>query len=341
MKVGLETVVSYFEGDIMKREDFDYLQSTLPPGLKGVFKGPEQRYRFRNDDAAEILATKAAKKALDKANLSPSDIDYIISGNTGGKYVLPMVGCYVHNKLGFRKETPVLNVATCCSSFIDAFEVAWNYIIAGKYKKILVVMSSAWETSGGGGRIDLTDFTGVLMGDGAAAAIVSSENLKCEFITYHNRTFGELYDLCYCAPKGPVHAEMRQAKDQPPIGNYLFTAPEFLPFWAEHAEGFGIEGIQGALKQANLSLKAIDTVLFHQPFDMLYDMWMDGAAKAGLSKDKWKHTWQKYGNLSNVVIPVNLAEFSEKGELKKDSIIALLAIGAGFHAPTMLIRWLA
>jgi 3-oxoacyl-[acyl-carrier-protein] synthase-3 len=90
-----------------------------------------------------------------------------------------------------------------------------------------------------------------------------------------------------------------------------------------------------------MKLSDVDTVIFHQPFDMLYDHWIEGAAKAGLSKEKWIHTWDKYGNLSNSVIPVNLAEFWEEGKLKKNSIIVLLTLGAGFHMPTMITRWLA
>ena len=36
----------------------------------------------------------------------------------------------------------------------------------------------------------------------------------------------------------------------------------------------------------------------------------------------------------------NLAEFWENGDLKKDTIMAWIAIGAGGHAPTMIVKWL-
>jgi 3-oxoacyl-[acyl-carrier-protein] synthase-3 len=120
----------------------------------------------------------------------------------------------------------------------------------------------------------------------------------------------------------------------------MYGTPEFFQWWMRVGERFGIDGFNGALEKAGLSLSDLDTVLFHQPVDMLYDMWMDGAEKAGLSKDKWKHTWHKYGNLAAAVIPVNLAEFWQKGELRKNSIMALITIGSGGHAPTMIIRWL-
>lgn len=340
MKVGLETVVSEFPENVVKDTDYAYLNMVIPPMLKGRFRVPAETRRFKDDNAAEILAERVAKKALDSAGLRPSDIDYIIANNCGGKFTVPMVGTYIHHELGFREETPVLNVSQACASFVDACEVAWNLILAGKYKRVLVVTVSVWETSGGQARADLTDPMSAVMGDGAGAAIVSCQNLKCEFLSYYNRTWGEVYELSGAGPRSAANPELKQAEDQPAVSNYMFGTPQFFEWWQRVGPTFGIEGLKGALKMAGLVLSDLDMVIFHQPADMLYDMWMDGAEKQGVSKDKWKHTWEKYGNTSNAVIPINLTEFWEKGELKKDSILAWITIGAGGHAPTMIVRWL-
>jgi 3-oxoacyl-[acyl-carrier-protein] synthase-3 len=341
VKVGLETVVSVLPETVVKAEDQAYLEPTIPEMMRGIFKFPDEVRRLINNDAAEILAERAAKKALEKAGLKPSDIDYIIANNSGGKYPAPLVGAYVHHKLGFPQETPVLNIQNLCASFVEACEVAWNYVLAGKYKRILIVTVAALNTSGGGGRSDLTDFIFAVAGDGAGAAIVSSENLKCEFLSYHSRTFGEIYEMCGAVVRSPLHPGLKGAPEQPAVSVYTFGTPEFFDWWQAVGERFGIDGINGALKKANLTISDIDIVIFHQPTDLLYDAWMEGAAKAGLSKDKWKHTWYKYGNMGPAVIPVNLAEFWEAGELKKNSIMAWITIGAGGHAPAMIVKWLA
>jgi 3-oxoacyl-[acyl-carrier-protein] synthase-3 len=327
-------------GTVVRAKDQAYLEPVVPEPLKGKLRFPDEIRRFRSNDAAEILAEKAAKKALDKAGLKPSDIDYIIANNCGGKYAIPMVGAYVHWKLGFPQETTVLNIGNACASFVDACEVGWNFVLAGKYKRILIVTVSAWETQGGAGRTDFTDPQAAVMGDGAGAAIVSAQNLKCEFLSHYNRTFSEVYDMCGADVRSPAHPELKGAPAQPPISVYMYGTPQFFGWWQEKGERFGIDSITGALKKANLPLHDLDLVIFHQPADLLYDTWIYGAEKAGLSKDKWKHTWHKYGNLANAVVPVNLAEFWEKGELKKDMIMAWITIGAGGHAPTMIVRWL-
>jgi len=38
---------------------------------------------------------------------------------------------------------------------------------------------------------------------------------------------------------------------------------------------------------------------------MRYDRWIDEAEKEGVSRDKWKHIWNRYGNLSIAVLPCN------------------------------------
>jgi 3-oxoacyl-[acyl-carrier-protein] synthase III len=37
---------------------------------------------------------------------------------------------------------------------------------------------------------------------------------------------------------------------------------------------------------------------------------------------------------------LNLAEFWENGELKKGMTMAWITIGAGGHAPSMIVKWL-
>ncbi len=340
-KVGLEMMVSYFDGRIVTAKDQAYLEPVIPPALKGVMKFPDQLYRLDNKDAAEILSERVAKKCLEKAELKPSDIDLIIANNCGGSMAVPMVGGYVHWKLGFSQRVPVYNLQSACASFVDGCEIAWNLVLSGKYKRILLVMVSAWETLGSAGRVDYTDPQSAVMGDGAGAAIVSSQNLKCEFISHYNTTYSEVYELCGASLRQPANPGLPGAPEQPPTSIYMFGTPEFFAWWMRVGPNFGIDNIRGALENAHLSLESLDTVIFHQPADLLYDMWMDGAEKQGLPKSKWKHTWHKYGNLANAVVPVNLAEFWGRGELKKNETMAWITIGAGGHAPTMIVKWIA
>jgi 3-oxoacyl-[acyl-carrier-protein] synthase-3 len=341
MKIGLEALASYFPETIIRREDFSYLDPVIPKGMEQELRGPDEIRRLSDFNAVEIMAEKVAQKALDSAGLKAADIDYIIAGNFGGKYTIPMVGTWVHHQLGFRLETPVLNIQNCCASFVDACNVAWNLIRAGEYKRILVVMVSAWNTGGGYVSIDQTTPFAKFLGDGAGAAIVSSENLKCEFLSYTNRTFGEIYNHIATELRPSEHPELQhKSPAQAAMGNYLYADEWFYEWQQKFGKTFALEGILKALEKANLSLSDLDWIVIHQSYPAGYEEWINGGEEAGISRDKWKETWNKYANIGNVDVVPNLEELWQERKLSKGSIIALFPPGGGGHTPCMVLRWL-
>jgi 3-oxoacyl-[acyl-carrier-protein] synthase III len=337
MKVGLETVVSYFPETIIRREDFAHIDAVTPPAMAKLFKGPDEIRRSKDYNAVEIMGQRVAKKALDKAGLLPSDIDFILAGNLGGKNVVPMVGTKIHHELGFPEETPVVNIQNCCAGFIDACNVAWNLLKAGEYKRVLIVMVTAWAT--GGWDVDQTSPLAKQFGDGSAAAIVSAQNLKCEFLSYVNKTVGSLYDHLAWDFRRTMHPEFLTGPTaQRSVGMYLWGDEAFLE-WAQDKR-IAIDCIEKALKKANLKVSELGMIFFHQAQDVFFERWMEGAEEAGVSKDKWKETWNRYGNIGNVEVASNLAEWWEKGQIPKGSIIAFWVPGGGAHIPCMILKWL-
>jgi len=339
MKIGLETIVSHFPENVVTREDYSYLDPVIPEDLKERFRGADQLRRNTDEDAAESMGEIVARKALDSAGLKTSDIDFIIAGSFGGKYVFPLVGTWIHHALGFSDEVPVLNMQNCCAGFVDGCHVAESLIRSGMYKRVLVVMVTAWMARG-----SAIDPTGPMIknfGDGSGAAIVSSQNLKCEFLSYHNRTVGELYNhMCFSLKpnQNPELTEISGAKTD--MGNYLWADDWFFGWQEREGKSYAIDVIEKAVKKANLTLSDVDKVVIHQADYLLYDNWMKGGEERGVSKDKWKETYHKYANIGNVDIAPNLVELWESGEIKNGSILAFFAPGAGGHTPCMIIRWL-
>jgi 3-oxoacyl-[acyl-carrier-protein] synthase-3 len=307
---------------------------------KMLFDRPDEMRRWKGDDAVEVAAERVTAKALDSAGLKASDIDFIIASNIGGKYNAPYVGTWIHHKLGFREETPVLNIFNACASFIDGLNNAWHLVRAGEYKRILVVMVTAWDIKGEG----LADPTSPLIsifGDGAGAAIVSSQNLKCEFISYYSRTWGYLYDHIFVKLRPAMHPELRETvKLQSELGNYLWVSEYCAVDWLkEMGPRIAIEGIEKAVKKVNLTIPDIDMVVFHQGPEHAVEDWIEGGVKGGISRDKFKHTYNNYGNVGNIDIGITLAELWEDGKIARNSIIALVGMAGGGHAPTMILKW--
>jgi 3-oxoacyl-[acyl-carrier-protein] synthase-3 len=337
MKVGFETVVRYHPDTVIKRSHFSYLDAIMSEEEREMFKGPDERRVLKDDNAVEILGEKVARKALDSAGLTTSDIDFIIAQNYGGKHIMPLVGSGIHNKLGFSKETNVLNIHNDCAGFIDGCHVAWDLLLSGEYKRILVVMVAAWLAKGWG--IDQTGLWAKVFGDGAGAAIVSSQNLKCEFLSYYGQTYSELYGHVCIDLMPPANPELlkKAGVQATTMGNYQY-GDQYLYNWQER-EGKGqmLEGVTKALKKANLTLSDLDMVILHQAMPVLHERWIAGMEEAGVSRGKFKEYWHKYGNMGCVDIAAILAELWEKGQLPRDSTIFTGSRGTLAHHDNKMV----
>jgi 3-oxoacyl-[acyl-carrier-protein] synthase III len=343
MKVGLETVVSYFPEKIMQRSDFAYLDAVIPEGQGEMFKGPDEVRRFEGEHAVEIMAERVTRKCLDSAGLEPSDIDFIVSANIGGRRLFPMVGTYIHHKVGFKAATPVVNIQNFCASLVDGINLGWNLVLSGRYKRVLVVavtgIGAALGKTGWG--IDQTNPAARFFGDGSGAAIVSADNLKCEFLSYANRTLGELYDHLSMELMPVMNPNLKEkAGVKSDTGIYMSMDEWFIEWGMNLGKTIIVPTIEEALKEAGLTLSDLDMVLLHHPMDFFHNKWIQDGIAAGIAKEKWKEAFNKIGNCGNVDVAYKLAELSEQGVIRKGSIIALYPPGLGGHTPCMIIRWL-
>jgi 3-oxoacyl-[acyl-carrier-protein] synthase III len=128
------------------------------------------RQRFYIDpkrETTETLMCDASVKALERANLRPQDIDFIITSSSTPFQRIPNSVCTVAERLGIR-TTPGIAVDTACTGALYAYEDAQNRILSGRYDTILVCNGESFSPI-----LDFSDFsTAILFGDGAAATIL-------------------------------------------------------------------------------------------------------------------------------------------------------------------------
>jgi 3-oxoacyl-[acyl-carrier-protein] synthase-3 len=336
MNTGFETVVSYFPDTKVTAKDYAHLESLMPSWMSM----PLEKRRFPDPHANEIMVLKVAEKALKSVNLEPKDIDLIVCQSFGGRFIVPGLAGFLHKKLGFRRETPAWNIQDICASFLDACEIASNAIKVGsEYKRALVVAVSALETGGWG--TDPSHPVSAVMGDGAGAAIISARNLRGEFLAYNSETYGEIYEPAVMAFDPPAHPEMLKGGDwvinKGGCGPHL--TPEFEDLYSSVLSQMVVDAFTNATRKAGIKVEDIDLVVAHQAFAGLLQIWEKAVAPLGLPPERWRSTWDKYGNVGACDVPITLADLiSEKG-IPRGSIIALFAPGGGGHTPTIIMRW--
>src|SRR5215470_3372304 len=91
--------------------------------------GIEERRWVSEGETGTTLATAASKEAIERAGLSPRDIDLIILATLSPDFNFPGTGVFVQRALGIA-EIPCLDIRQQCTGFIYGMSIADAYIRA-------------------------------------------------------------------------------------------------------------------------------------------------------------------------------------------------------------------
>mgnify|MGYP001499913312 FL=1 len=94
--------------------------------------------------------------------------------------------------------------------------------------------------------------------------------------------------------------------------------------------------IKKVLDKAKLKLTDIDMFIFHQANKNLLDYL---CLKLGINKNKTFTNVQKYGNTADASIAITLNDAVESKKIKKNSLVLISGVGAGFVFGASILRW--
>ena len=149
----------------------------------------ERRYAHRTKETTATMGIEAAKIAIERAGITPQDIDFIIFATICPDYYFPGCGVLVQRAMKM-KEIGALDVRNQCSGFVYALAAADQFIKTGMYKNIFVVASEkhsfGLDFSTRGRNIS------VIFGDGAGAVVLQpTEDDNRGILSTHLHSDGE------------------------------------------------------------------------------------------------------------------------------------------------------
>ncbi|MDZ7263222.1 MAG: ketoacyl-ACP synthase III [candidate division KSB1 bacterium] len=277
------------------------------------------------------LAFEAAKIALDRAHLQPSDIDFIIFATLSPEYQFPGSGVLLQEKLGIA-PVPALDVRNQCTGFIYALSVADQYIKTGMYRRIMVVGAEIHSTG-----LDLTTRgrdVAVLFGDGAGVAIVEpSTDPDRGILSTHLHADGRFARELYAENPGGLHI--------PRLTHEMIDNASIYPIMNgrqvfKHAVVRFCEAIEECLKANHVTQDQIGLVIPHQANQRITEA---VAQRFNLGMDRVFSNIHKYGNTTAASIPIALHEALTEGRIKDGDYVVLVAFGSGFTWGSALLRW--
>lgn len=323
----------YVPDNIVTNDDLSKLMDTSDEWIQERTGIQERRHIKKGDgNSTAIMGLKAAKQAIDRAEINKDEIDLIVFATLSPDYYFPGCGVQIQEKLSI-KTCPALDVRNQCSGFVYGISVADQFIKTGMYKNVLVIGS---ENHSGG--LDMTNrsrHVSVIFGDGAGAAVLTRSDDESGILSTHLHSQGEYIDEL--SLRGPstekwvpeIIAENPQEDIPyyPKMNGQLVFKNAVVRFSEVINEGLDFNG----LKKEN-----IDMFIPHQA-NLRISQFIQ--KKLGLEDTQVHNNIQKYGNTTAASIPIALTEAWEKGKIKKGDLVVLAAFGSGFTWGSVIIRW--
>ena len=308
----------------------------------------ERRYAHRTEETTTTMAVEAAKLAIERAGLTPQDIDFIVFATLSPDYYFPGCGVLVQRALKM-KEIGALDVRNQCSGFVYALSVGDQFIRSGMYKNILVIGSEKHSFG--------LDFStrgrnvSVIFGDGAGAVVLQrSDDETSGIISTHLHSDGESAEILAMYNPG-THANHWNAQPYADFDNAEIGQMFMSHAMIDNAQNFPYMDGPAVFKKAvvkfpEVILEALTASGF-KPADLKLLIPHQAnlriaqfvQQKLQLRDDQVYNNIQRYGNTTAASVPIALCEAWEKGLVSKGDLVCLAAFGSGFTWASALLRW--
>ncbi|GAB3376175.1 beta-ketoacyl-ACP synthase III [Massilia agri] len=283
--------------------------------------GISSRHYAAADENASDLAVHAARKALESAGKSPSDIDLVIVASSTPDFhgSFPSTACIVQTKLGMANNSAAFDVQAVCSGFVYAVSTADAFIRAGVYKRVLVIGAEVFSRI-----LDFNDRTTcVLFGDGAGAVVLEASEEPGVLATklHADGSHADILSIPGNLAGGAVAGSGFLYMDGPAVFKLAVTVLE--------------EVAKEALEHAKMQPSDVDWLIPHQANLRI----MKGTAKKlGLPMEKMVVTVDQHGNTSAASIPLALDAAVRDGRIRKGQNVLMEGVGGGFTWGAILAR---
>jgi 3-oxoacyl-[acyl-carrier-protein] synthase-3 len=289
--------------------------------------GIRERHIVDPGVATSDLAAEAALKAIAKAGLKPSDIDFVVVGTTTPDMIFPSTACLVQSKIGATRAWG-FDLMAACSGFTYALTTAAQMVASGASRHSLVIGADVMSSI-----IDYTDRTTcVLFGDGAGAVVVeATDDDGIGIIDFENYVDGSGGPALCLPAGGSLRPASHETIDQR-LHYVKQDGQNVFKFAVRNTE----EACRRILERNNIDANDIDLFVSHQANSRIIK---SAADKLGLAPEKVVINIERFGNTTGGTIPLALNDAVDDGRLKHGDLLLLASVGAGFTVGSVLLRW--
>jgi 3-oxoacyl-[acyl-carrier-protein] synthase-3 len=288
--------------------------------------GIRERRIASDGETTASLATKASLKALDVANIAPTEVDLIIVSTSSPEYLFPATASLVQDRLG-ANNAGAFDILAACTGFIYALNIASQSIQSGSIRNALVIGSETLSRI-----INWNDrATCVLFGDGAGAFVLQAGEEESGLLSAVMRSDGSGGDLL-CIPGGGSRYPTSAETVNQGMHFVKMNGREVFRF----ATRVMVQSTHEVLRKAELTLDDIDLVIPHQANIRIIET---AVRNLNIPMERCAVNIDRFGNTSTASIPIATCEAIAEGRLNPGDNVVFVGFGAGLTWGAAVVKW--
>ena len=320
----LGTGHAYPEG-ILTNADLEKIVDTTDEWIT-TRTGIKQRRKAAKGEYTSLFAVRAARQAIERARIDPSDIDTLICATVTPDQILPSTACLIQAELG-ANNAAAFDIAAACSGFLYGLTLSDSLIRTGQSRCALVLGAEVLTQY-----VDYTDRgTCVIFGDGAGAAIVGPVESGRGILAAKIKSDGRFAEHLY-APGGGTRRGT--TAETIAAGDHFFKMKGNETFKVAVRSMTDIS--KEVLEAAGEKAENVNLFIPHQANQRITDA---VANKLDVDSARVYSNISMHGNTSSASIPIALDECVEAGRVREGDLLLMASFGGGFTWGGVLVRW--
>jgi 3-oxoacyl-[acyl-carrier-protein] synthase III len=318
-------VGSYVPERVLANSDLEKMVETSDEWIF-TRTGIKERRVAKKGEATSDLAARAALLAMERAKVTPEQIDLIILATITPDMPFPSTACLVQEKIGASRAA-AFDIQAACSGFIFGLEVGQQFIMSRTYDTVLVIGAEKLSSI-----INWSDRnTCVLFGDGAGAAVLRNRPQAHGLLTACMASDGGRAGLLCMPGGGSAH---------PPTHETVSAGMHFLRMDGKETFKNAVNAMYAAaqevLARCELDVSQIKCIIPHQANRRIIDAVTE---RLGANPEQVFINLHKYGNTSAASVAIALDEAVETGRIQRGDLVLLIVFGAGLTWGAAVIEW--
>lgn len=292
-----------------KKVENDSLNKKFNLDSDWIYQRSGIRYRYYAEESISELAIKATEKLIENSKIDISEVEAIFVATTTSQRLMPGISFDVQNAFSI-KSCICLDILAGCSGYINAVDIARNYIAIGKIKNALVIGVEVLSKF-----MDMQDInTNILLGDGAGALLIG----RCEKEkVYYSKIESD------ASQKEILSTE---------YGKNLFMDGKKIYRFAINET---VRNIEDLLQENQEKLENIKFVVPHQSNQRILDKI---TTKLSIEQSKMYSNLENVGNTFCASIPIAVSQMMQEKLLEEGDKIILIGYGGGLNWGSILLE---